>query len=311
MADGDVYIDGVLARKSFDEFLGMRVLLFDNDFAPPAANGLERWVAQPSDRKVASSLLTLDGRETPHQLIYRNYSRAEGKCRPLTDEYAYNGNHQGCAEPVHDFMVEADVEIVAGRGEFKMALTDGGIEAEVQITVGVAKKLMVRTTPPGPPFVRGGEIKLLPGKRYHIEMALVDRRLTIRVNGRDLFDPVDLPPAKDRPGVERPLRFESHGVMARLHHVRLYRDVHYTQVGKNAVRGRTVRLGVNQTFVLGDNSANSEDSRFWRGAGVVPLEDFIGRAFLVHLPSRAASWQAWGRLWQCQLPNLERVRWLK
>ncbi len=26
LADGDVYIDGELARKTFDEFLGMRVL---------------------------------------------------------------------------------------------------------------------------------------------------------------------------------------------------------------------------------------------------------------------------------------------
>ncbi len=52
------------------------------------------------------------------------------------DEYAYNGNRQGCAETVHDFMVEADVEVVAGRGVLEIALNDGGMEAEVQLAVG-------------------------------------------------------------------------------------------------------------------------------------------------------------------------------
>lgn len=153
--------------------------------------------------------------------------------------------------------------------------------------------------------------RLLAEKRYHIEMALVDRRLTLRVDGTDTFSPMDLPAAKQRASVDKPLCFESTGVLARFHHVRLYRDVHYTQVGKNAVRGHAAHLGVNQGFVLGDNSANSEDSRFWSGGGAVPLDNIIGRAFLVHLPSRAVAWQALGRQWQCQLPDLERVRWLR
>ena len=36
------------------------------------------------------------------------------------------------------------------------------------------------------------------GKRYHIEIALVDRRLHFRVDGRDVFARCDLPEPKDR-----------------------------------------------------------------------------------------------------------------
>src|SRR5205823_12062068 len=118
-----------------------------------------------------------------------------------------------------------------------------------------------------------------------------------RVDGRDVFAPIDLPEAKERAAVIRPLRLTARGVFARLNHVRLYRDLHYSQLGKNAVHGRRVPLAIDQMFVLGDNSPNSEDSRFWPSQGAVLMSSLVGRAFLVHLPSRTAAWQGWGREW--------------
>jgi len=37
-------------------------------------------------------------------------------------------------------------------------------------------------------------------------------------------------------------------------------------------------------FVLGDNSHNSDDSRFW---GYVPFQNILGRAFLIYWPPRS------------------------
>ena len=86
----------------------------------------------------------------------------------------------------------------------------------------------------------------------------------------------DLPEAKKRAGVERPFQAQADGVQATLRRFRLYRDVHYTQQGTNAVRGKAVRLGADQYFMLGDNSPSSEDSRFWPDAGRVDADCLIG-----------------------------------
>lgn len=130
------------------------------------------------------------------------------------------------------------------------------------------------------------------------------------VDGEEVFSSVDLPPAKNRNEVTRPLALGVQGVDALFRNVRLYRDLHYTQAGKQAVRGKAVRLGMDQYFVMGDNSPNSEDSRFWPDHGTVPGANLLGKPFLVHLPSRVESSRRFGQSWQYQRPDWNRVRWL-
>ena len=112
IVDGDIYVDGKLARKTLDEFMGMRVLVFDNDFAPEPDGGKSAGNIEPEyDGPILPNQpLVLDGRTAPQKLTYRHFSLDERKCLPITDEYAYNGGRRR-SEPVHDFMVEADVEI--------------------------------------------------------------------------------------------------------------------------------------------------------------------------------------------------------
>jgi signal peptidase I len=267
------------------------------------------------------------GSEEYQLLAYRHYLLDEQKCLPICDEYGYNGGDPGPAEAVHDFMLECDVEVVEGQGMLLFGLTDGRdhVFAELAVTGGANDDGEVRLRRMATPPTVGAQaplasaetvafapgVGLRPGQRYHIELAFVDRRATLAVEGALPFPPVDLPVVQGRPGVVRPVLLGVKGVKAVVQNFRLFRDIHYTQAGRNAVRGQGVRLHVGQYFVLGDNSPNSEDSRFWPDQGLVPARNLLGKPFLVHLPSRAVAWDALGRNWLYQRPDWCRIRWLR
>ncbi len=57
----------------------------------------------------------------------------------------------------------------------------------------------------------------------------------------------------------------------------------YYNRGEFAPRGVVLRVPEGKFYVLGDNSANSMDSRYW---GFVPKENIVGKAFMIHWPLR-------------------------
>jgi signal peptidase I len=100
-------------------------------------------------------------------------------------------------------------------------------------------------------------------------------------------------------------------VDVRIHNFQLYRDIHYTELGRHGFRS-PIRLGADEYFVLGDNSPNSDDNRFWTGpdGGPVPVprKNFLGKPFLVHVPSRIVTG---GKQGEHQGLDWGRVRWLR
>jgi len=86
-------------------------------------------------------------------------------------------------------------------------------------------------------------------------------------------------------------------------HLAIFRDIHYTssKYGNSRGNGRAVQgspftLDKKQFFVLGDNSPNSEDGRWWNRKGIgnngtvfppgiVPQEYLMGKAMVVYWPS--------------------------
>ncbi len=55
----------------------------------------------------------------------------------------------------------------------------------------------------------------------------------------------------------------------------------YFNRGKYGASEEVLTVPENSFFVLGDNSANSMDSRYW---GYVPEEKLVGKAFVIHWP---------------------------
>jgi signal peptidase I len=326
--DGDVYIDHELARKTLDEFKALRLPVFDYNHAPRPGGWQPRWEVHGAGGSLHDKYLALDtaaDAETYQWLVYRNARLDDYKTGPVYDECPYNGREDGAGlEAVHDFDLECDLEVAGGDGWVALGITDGHDDLLAELPVGALKggaRVVDRAAPPRgrhgsrtpaePAVYRAASgFGLRPGKTYHVELAFVDRRLTLAVDGVCPLAPVDRPAVADRGGVVRPVRLGARGADVRFHNFRLFRDVHYTETGRHGVAA-PVRLGAGQYFVLGDNSPNSDDNRFWSGpdGGPLPVRegDLLGKPFLVHLPSRAVRWEALGRCWEFQGLDWDRV----
>ncbi len=235
---------------------------------------------------------------SPCTATYRNYSASAKKCEAIRDEYAYNGGVHADSECVHDFLIETEIDVTAGVGALSLRLCDGSDWVEVLLPVGAARAVEAfawpMLEPEGMRKLAESEhgFALRAGQRCRVELAFVDRRLSLALDGK-LQLSIDLPAVKQRGGVERPFQAQADGVLVSLHGFRLHRDVHYGQQGTNGVRGRSVRLGVDQYFLLGDNSPNSEDSRFWADQGRVEAASLVGSALIVHGSSQERAGMRW------------------
>jgi signal peptidase I len=294
---GDLYVDGALCRKTLAEFKSMRILAFDGDYSPQPMIWAARWESapyRPDFFPVDGTTVHLEACQTPDawQLAaYRSVCLDNHKWLPINDEYAYNGAEPCRTRPVHDVMLECDVEILEGEGALALGITDGKECMVARIPVGdgqsgagsapislhaVASFSLPALANSGPAVAQTAGVPLRQGNRYHVEWAFVDRRVMLFIDGAPIFEGFDMPTCGERAPLMRPVMVAVRGVEATFHHVRLWRDVHYTQDGNNGVGGTVVRLGADQYFVLGDNSPRSEDSRFWPDGGKVPGCSLLG-----------------------------------
>ncbi|MBN1505538.1 MAG: signal peptidase I [Sedimentisphaerales bacterium] len=310
--DGDVYIDGQIARKppKIQQELWMPV--YNCDYQPVNPNqrgafngdcwqvpfdfGTSNWKIDPAD----PTRLALDSPMGEANVLTYEAPSANG----FNIAYAYNDVRTYLRKPeCSDLMVRFYLQPSDHQGQIGIALNKEGISYRAALDLsgqmvlskvdGERETLLDRKDVNAPPL----------GVFTLVKFANVDHQLLFECNGSQLSVDLGRSPSAMEQGQEPSPRAAIFGCgKLTLSHMGVFRDIYYTGDGQasrsaRAVEGSPFTLRPDEFFVLGDNSPNSEDARWWsqpsaasRGweaprAGVVPRYYMVGKALFVYWPS--------------------------
>ncbi len=303
-----------IIRKPDEQMLADRRIVWDNDKQPEelARRGVpSRWYAP----KEFADKWTSDDPAKPRTFAhtasdlqwirYRHLIGAwEGKLepRPIDNFLGYNagverdsGGREASRSGAENFWVgDLVLECEATLGddaEVVMELSKG--TSRFQATFAGGQVTLTRTGP------NAGTIASRPCKvrgsgKYQLRFANVDCRLRVWIDGRaiDFGNDADYPATEasqtdpnDRQGegwyaqndIDAPASIGAKGAVT-VQHIQLHRDIYYTH-GQSGQYLYYVQPG--HYMCLGDNSAQSSDSRTW---GAVPERLLLGKAVFVFFP---------------------------
>ncbi|MBN1846201.1 MAG: signal peptidase I [Sedimentisphaerales bacterium] len=313
--DGDVYIDNQIQRKPDHVQDALWILAYHSDYQIPAGTTIHRETEiwdQPFRSGSDPSSWTMDaqtrtfrfaGSVEPESLVFH-----QGRIRRFSQCFmSYNGldNDDRCI--ASDLKLSAVLTPQEADGRLSILLGkydriyrgEIGFDGTVRIVNDTTGEVLQTDRWPD---------DLAAGRAVPISFVCVDHTLRLQVGDRRLsYIGLDDPAAwgyarKDRQYHLPSVALEAAGGGFALRQVALYRDVHYTQhdingsPGRGTEEGQPFQLGKDEFFVLGDNSPQSHDSRFWNEPGksngskpyppgIVPRDYLIGRAFFVYWPA--------------------------
>jgi signal peptidase I len=303
-----------LLRKGPRHLLALRRLVYDTRYPAKDLAGPEyrRWVADKGWSEDTGGYCS-DGAGVAW-LRYRHVLRDRDGPRLITDFVGYNTSfgHRPGEEGrnyVGDLMLECAAE-VGNAGVLTLELSRGPDRFQARFDLGKQSCSLVRLAHGQKPEVlKETSLSLPAGKSVCLRFANIDERLTVWVDDRLPFGdgveyegPRKLVPTREN-DLERPASVGTEGAAVKLAWMRLFRDNYYTTLRRGQVAGGDVdgirpddpetwnlladapvtvyRLGPGQYFMLGDNSPQSADSRFW---GAVPAERLQGQALWRYFP---------------------------
>jgi len=291
---GDVYIDGVIARKPREIQEQLWQLIYDSAYSieesqydAPApfvyvtAYGIER----PKRNVLAPRWEAAKGKLNRDGNAFELEPEGDGQAKirymnSIPDFNPYNGNKAIVSEGVGDLRVTLKASVPEGGALAIHIREDDAVYAGV---VGFGSS--------GPPTsIRSGEtalaesgIRLDPGGEHVIAFSNADDLLELRVDGEVLLRQALEISLNDvsRTVVRGGVAISAYGGRAELKRVKLERDVFYISEAPSFEYAPKASLPRDGFFVLGDNSTNSKDSRYW---GAVPEGNIIGIADVVCWP---------------------------
>jgi signal peptidase I len=308
--DGDIYINGQIARKPLNvqEELWMPVFLqscqpplaAQSDSIPASEDKEKQW--QPPfinetgsawmfDADRPSRFVLAEGDNTMHTFHYD--SSQPNDFRAI---YGYNDSGSFPFMPMcSDLMVRFTVKPRDRSSSVGAVLEKYGVLYAAKVELRGAMVFLKYQNNEWKELRRTLTDGIEPGSFETFEFANVDRRLVLRWANKRLA--YDLVADKDLEGITLQAAspqvrvFGTGGLDIR--NIGIYRDTYYLDTGMRATQAEPFELNGDEFFVCGDNSPNSLDSRLWalegfgnRGIryrqGIVPKDFMMGKAVMVY-----------------------------
>lgn len=313
--DGDIYINGEISRKPEKIQKELWQVVYNDDYTParPMEGVFNGKVWRRPFNFDTSQWRQVDGKpnrfslssEITNQFASLNYNSSEGNSFKVA--YAYNDIDGYSYHPYSsDLMIRYYFEVKnqnarIGAALSKYATTYLGWYDSLENEIVLGKS----TPAEGIIKLKTKPVQKIGDKPVKFYFANIDHQLVLNVGDNELaFDlgvrPNDLD--SSRRNVEPEVSVIGQGGVV-ISHTAIYRDIYYTSRhsyhngnGGFGTEGSAFTLGEDEYFVLGDNSPNSKDSRWWdkKGIGnngksyrmgVVPRDYLVGKALFVYWPS--------------------------
>lgn len=309
--DGDVYVDGQISRKPPKVQKELWMPVYDNNYQPvePGEPSFNRHLWQQPFQNVTGSKWTvredsptiyrLDSSGGSENVMF--YNTEIGNSLKVT--YAYNEVRGYKYRPYcSDLMIRFHADL-ADQNSY-VGITLSKYQNHYSARLDSTGQMVIEKTSEDEDVVElaRSSIELsLVGKSTAIKFANVDHRLVFQVGKEKLI--YDLGRGADDAGrrladIEPQVKIFGSG-QVRLSNLAVYRDIFYTAANGPgygwAIEGNPMKLGKDEFFVLGDNSPNSADGRWWHKEGIgnnghsyrkgiVPREYLVGKALFVYWP---------------------------
>jgi signal peptidase I len=335
--DGDIYVNGQISRKPPHVQDELWMPVYDNDYQPvnpylPTYNhhrwtqpfgtgGISKWEVNEN----SPTIFTLESEAG--QISTMPYSTVIGNNFRAT--YAYDNVDQYRYMPYcSDLKVRFYCSSQRPEGGIGISLSkyETDYKAWVDFTGGM---VISKNENNGQDIelVRKSIEPATVNKSTLVAFANVDHRLVFEFGDESLIYDLGRGPndaGEIKADIQPRAEILGSGKLV-LSHIAIFRDIHYTdfKYPNGPKDGRAViepfTLNEDEFFVLGDNSPNSEDGRWWSNegianegvepyrAGVVPRDYLVGKALFVYWPS---GFKPFARFPIGIIPNVGRMRFI-